>query len=83
MENPAIAMPAIIQDLHIQPEHGLFRPFQDLHEQTATADQDASDAGAWIISLRGLQDVPHLFIRYPGSGLADIEESNHGGHLGG
>ncbi len=79
MENPAITMSAIIQDLHIQAQDGLFRPFQDLHEQTAAVDQDPSDAEGWIISLRGLQDVLHLFCRYPGGGLADIEESNHGG----
>ena len=62
-------MPTIIQDLHILPEHGLFRAFQDLHEQTATADQDACDAGGWIIPLDGLQDVLHLFISNPESGL--------------
>lgn len=54
MENPAIAMPAIIQDLHILPEHGLLRPFQDLHEQTSAVNQDASETGGWVISLRGL-----------------------------
>jgi hypothetical protein len=53
MENPAIAMSAIIQYLHILPEHGLFGPFQDLHELTSTVDQDASETDGWVISLRG------------------------------
>jgi hypothetical protein len=65
-------MPAIIQNLHILPEHGLFRPFQDLHEQTSTVDQDASNSGGGVISLRGIKDALHLFLYYPAGGLANI-----------
>jgi len=77
VDDPAIAVSSVVQDLRIQAEYRLFRPFQDLREQTAAVDQNTADALEWVVPSRCLQDVLHLFVRYHLRGVAKVKKSNH------
>lgn len=71
-------MSSVVQNLYIHAEYGLFRPFEDLREKTATVDQNAADIVKWVVPVRCLQDVLHLFVGYDLCGVAVVKESNHG-----
>lgn len=49
MKNSGIVVSPIVQYLHILPQQFLLGPLQDLHEQAATVNQNASNTVGWII----------------------------------
>jgi hypothetical protein len=52
VDDPAIFISAIVQDPHIQPEHGMLRPFQYLHKLIAAVNNHAGNIKGGIVPLR-------------------------------